>query len=175
MSTGDGPRPAKQGTSPGVRGHGHGAQPPAAGPPQAPLVTSPSGEPLPLAYRWLRAGGLYRLPPWTFLDDPGEVQRLRGEFVREVAPPNDTAVRDLVPFAERRDRDEVAGFAVDGGRVTVEVVLVALTWKGRPEQRGWPALQRFRDLWLFVREALLEDAQEWANEESLQRLLHPRQ
>jgi hypothetical protein len=141
--------------------------------PQAvpPLLVAPNGEPLPLAYRWLRANGLTRLVPWTFIDDPLEVQRLRGEFVREVTAPNDTVVRDLLPFAERKDRDEVAGFVVEGGRIREEVALVALTWRGRPEKPGWPALQRFEDLWVFAREALIEDAREWANEEGLQRLL----
>ena len=136
-----------------------------------PLLAAPNGEPLPLAYRWLRANGLHRLLPWTFVDSGEEVQRLRGEFVREVAAPNDTKVRDLLPFAQRKDRDEVAGFVVSGGRVTDEVALVALTWRGRPEKRGWPALQRFPDVWVFAREALLEDAKEWANEEGLARLI----
>jgi hypothetical protein len=145
---------------------------PAATPkPAAPLLVAPNGEPLPLAYRWLRANGLSRLVPWTFIDDPQEVQRLRGEFVREVTAPNDTVVRDLLPFAERKDRDEVAGFIVEGGRLKQEVALVALTWRGRAEKPGWPALQRFDDLWVFAREALIEDAREWANEEGLQRLL----
>jgi hypothetical protein len=136
-----------------------------------PLLTAPNGEPLPLGYRWLRANGVHRLVPWTFIDDPAEVQRLRGEFVREVAPPNDTPVRDLFPFAQRKDREEVAGFVVAGGQLLGEVVLVALTWRGRPEKAGWPAVQRFDDFWVFAREALLEDAAEWANEEGLQRLL----
>jgi hypothetical protein len=139
--------------------------------PLAPLLAAPNGQPLPLAYRWLRANGLQRLVPWTFIDDPLEVQRLRGEFVREVSAPNDTVVRDLLPFAQRKDRDEVAGFIVEGGRIHEEIALVALTWRGRPEKPGWPALQRFEDLWVFAREALIEDAREWANEEGLQRLL----
>ena len=144
---------------------------PAAEPAPQPLLTAPNGEPLPLAYRWLRANGVHRLLPWTFLDESEEAQRLRGEFVREVTPPNDTLVRDLCPFAQRKDRDEIAGFIVAGGQVTEEVALVALTWRGRPEKAGWPALQRFADLWIFAREALLEDAKEWANEEGLARLL----
>ncbi len=147
------------------------ARPPSARLPTAPLLVAPNGDPLPLPYRWLRANGLARLVPWTFIDDPQEVQRLRGEFVREVTAPNDTVVRDLLPFAERKDRDEVAGFVVEEGKLKQEVALVALTWRGRPEKPGWPALQRFDDLWVFAREALIEDAREWANEEGLQRLL----
>ena len=161
----------KAGSSPGLPAAI--APPPGPHPPPhpAPLLSAPNGEPLPLAYRWLRANGVSRLLPWTFIDDPEDAQRLRGEFVREVAPPNATPVRDLVPFARRRDRDEIAGFVVDGGRLTSEVALVALTGRGRPEKKGWPALQRFADFWAFAREALLEDASELANEESLARLL----
>ena len=146
-------------------------KPQAVEPAPEPLLTAPNGEPLPLAYRWLRANGLQRLLPWNFVDSGEEVQRLRGEFVREVAEPNDTKVRDLLPFAQRKDRDEVAGFVVSEGQVTEEVALVALTWRGGPEKRGWPALQRFADVWVFAREALLEDAKEWANEEGLARLI----
>jgi hypothetical protein len=167
------PPPGKFTSSPGRQTPAQGlpAASIAAPPPLLPLLTAPNGEPLPLAYRWLRANGVYRLLPWTFIDRADEAQRLRGEFVREVAPPNQTPVRDLFPFALRKDREEIAGFIVTDGMVGEEVALVALTWKGRAEKAGWPAVQRFHDLWAFVRDAMLEDSREWANEEGLGRLL----
>lgn len=138
-----------------------------------PLLVAPNGEPLPIAYRWLRAHGLAALRPWHFIDDAGQAQRLRGEFALEVAPPNESAVRDLAPFAQRLDRDDVAGFSLHGGVLTGEVCLVTLTWRGRPEQKGWPTLLCYKDFWAFAKEALLEDARDWANEEALARLLPP--
>ena len=172
MANPDKPKPApKATTSPGMARAAKPSSQPEMQPAPPPLLTAPNGHPLPLAYRWLRGNGVHRLLPWTFLDDADEAQRLRGEFVREVSAPNTTAVRDLFPFAQRKDRDEVAGFIVTEGHSTEEVALVALTWRGRPEKPGWPAVQRFADLWAFAREALIDDAQEWANEEALSRLL----
>ncbi len=138
-------------------------------PPQ-PLLRAPNGEPFPLGYRWLREHGLVGLRPWMFLDDADEAWRLRGEFVREVASPNRCPIRDLLPFAQRKDRDELAGFVVEGGKLTQEVALVHLSFKGRPERDRELLLKRFSDIWEFAKEALLEDARDWANEEALLRI-----
>ena len=135
-----------------------------------PLLTAPNGEPFPIGYRWLRVHGLVGLRPWMFVDSPAEAQDLRGEFVCEVAPPNRCPVRDLLPFAVRKDRDELAGFIVEGGKLTDEVALVHLSGKGRPERDRDLVVKRFADVWEFAREALLEDARDWANEEALARI-----
>ena len=135
-----------------------------------PLLTAPNGEPFPIGYRWLRAHGLVGLRPWMFVDSPAEAHELRGEFVCEVAPPNLCPVRDLLPFAVRKDRDELAGFVVESGQLTQEVALVHLSLKGRPERNRELLLRRFADVWEFVREAMLEDARDWANEETLARI-----
>lgn len=138
--------------------------------PRPPLVTAPNGQPLPIGYRWVRVHGLWGLRPWAFVDDPDEAQRLRGEFVREVAAPNTCPVRDLLPFAVRKDRDELAGFVVEGGRLTEEVALVHLSWRARAEAKRDLLVRRFPGFWEFAREALLEDARDWANEEALARV-----
>lgn len=135
-----------------------------------PLLTAPNGEPLPIGYRWLRVHGLVGLRPWMFVDSPEEAQELRGELVCEVAPPNLCPVRDLLPFALRKDRDEVAGFVVANGQLTQEVALVHLSFKGRPERDRELVVKRFADIWEFAREALLEDARDWANEAALSRI-----
>src|SRR3712207_5392333 len=89
-------------------------------------LLAPGPHALPFAYRWLRAQGVADLRPWFFLNSRGEA--LRDEFLREVAPPNPTRIRDIAPFATRLDRDDVAAFVVERGAVTDRVCVVHLTW-----------------------------------------------
>src|SRR5690242_20521671 len=102
---------------------------------------------MPLPYRWLHALRITRIPPWHFIDDPAEASRLRAEFLREVAAPNPSEVRDWMPFAHHQAQDDVAGFVLRDGVPTGEVRVVHLTWSGAAERPGWPGLDRYRDLW----------------------------
>jgi hypothetical protein len=44
---------------------------------------------------------------------------------------------------------------------------VHLTWTGRREQPGFPSVQRFRDLWTWVRDVMIPDGAEQADEGTL--------
>jgi hypothetical protein len=119
----------------------------------------------PLALRWIRAQGLGRLVPWHFVDDEARVAGLRAEYRVEVSGGSQPE-GDILPFAVRQDRDDVAAFVVEAGVVTEAVVIVHLTWKQGPELPGWPSVQRFRDFWSWLKVAI-DDTAEWASEEEL--------
>lgn len=77
-------------------------------------------------------------PRWGALQAPEELGGLRAELLRETAPPNAPAVRDLEPFCAATGSDDVAGFVVEDGRPTPHVAVVHLTWRGAPEAPGFP-------------------------------------
>jgi hypothetical protein len=133
-----------------------------------PKIKGPGNQPLPLGYRWIIANGVRGLSPWRFLESQPESEALRHEFLQEVAAPNSSLVRDVVPFARRTDCDDVAAFILDeSGEVTEQVCLVQLTWKSAPEVPGWPGMALYDDVWLWVSAVVLVDAQEAQSEEAL--------
>ncbi len=80
-----------------------------------------------------------------------------------------TPESDILPFARRHDRDDVAGFVVEEGRMTSRVVTAHLTWSRSPERSRFPTLERFADLWSWLKMAI-EESTEWCSEDELKRL-----
>lgn len=138
------------------------------------FLSAPGGVALPLPYRWIRASGLVRLPPWQFLETARQAQAFRKEFLLEISPPNRCVIKDWMPFARRQDTDDVAGFVLEQGKPTGTVAVVHLTWSGQPEQRGWPSIERYEDFWAWLRKDVLPTTREWASESALKELLTPR-
>jgi hypothetical protein len=130
------------------------------------MLTDDSFPPLPLELRWLLAHGLIRLTPWYFLES-GDERRglLRAEYKKEVRGGSQRE-RDVLPFAVRQDRDDVAGFVVEGGAVTTAIVTVHLTWAGRPEREGYPRIVRHCNIWEWMK-SVIDDTAEWCSEEDL--------
>src|SRR5262245_30793579 len=120
---------------------------------------------LPLELRWLRAHGLRGLTPWHFIDREDHRENLRAEFRKEVGGGSQPE-RDFLPFVRRQDEDTVAGFVVDGGKVGPAVIEVHLTWTGRAEREGFPSVDRFRDIWEWLKAAIDETAG-WCSEAAL--------
>lgn len=91
---------------------------------------------------------------WTLVD-ADEARGLRAELVREVSPPNQAPLRDMLPFARGGNGDDVAGVVLREGEPLATVCTVHLTWVRGPEQPGWPSLRLHPDPERFVGDALL--------------------
>ena len=122
---------------------------------------------LPLSYRWIRAHGIKSLTPWHLIDSNSEAEALRTEYQAEVAESRASIPSDLRMFARRQDCDDVAGFIVDDGQMTGAVVVVHLTWSGKPEPDGWPSLTRFADFESWMTQEVWPTSLEWMSEEEL--------
>ena len=80
--------------------------------------TLPSGDSLPLQYRWVRSGGIKRLLPWEFNDDEMWRESVRDSILRE------SNGFDCWPFASHCGRNEVAAFPLSNGSTDGSVVVV---------------------------------------------------
>ncbi|MCE9545542.1 MAG: hypothetical protein K8T25_08500 [Planctomycetia bacterium] len=108
----------------------------------------PSGESLPLQYRWWRANGISQLGPWIFIDD----EKWR-ESVRESIHKDSQGV-DCWPFASHSGRDEVAAFALSNGATNGSVVIFD---RDIFDNQTPGALESFPDFWTwFVKSAIAE-------------------
>jgi hypothetical protein len=114
-------------------------------------------QPLPFAYRWLVDQGLTRFGPWHFIEDQAASDAFRAELGREVAPPNPSTIKDFFPFAQHGGCDDFAGFVVRGGQITTEVLYVHLTFSGRTEMEGFPAMTLYEDLWGWLSDCVVEE------------------
>lgn len=125
----------------------------------------------PLSCRWLRGNGLKRMVPWHSCDDARRIDVLRKEYALEM-----DATSDILPFAERQDRDDIAGFLVVNGMVLDHVHTFHLTWAGKKDtywlRRGErpPPLNK-TDLPTFANwfaTVMMADSIEWMSEEDLE-------
>ncbi len=115
----------------------------------------------PLELRWVEANGFKGFVPWHLIDE-NQARGLRAELQRETATDFHT-VKDLLPFAARQDRDDVAGFVVEAGSVTDRVATVHLTWSGGPEVRGYPSIHVFDTFWEWLH-SCIDDTASWCDE-----------
>jgi hypothetical protein len=120
-------------------------------------LTEPDGQLMPLAFRWFVVHGLIWFKPWYFDYDASPERNVRRAFRIE------TGGRDLVPFAFRQDNDDMAGFEVIDGRMTDRVIAFHPSWT---EKLNLHIIDReFEDLWSFVRDMIISDMEDWANED----------
>ena len=114
---------------------------------------------LPLPLRWLRAHGLRGLTPWHFIDSSDQSAGLRAQFRREMRGGSQPE-QDFLPFAERQDCDDVAGFVVENGEILNAVIVVHLTWApaGAKLPTGVPTIHRYQNLWEWLKMAIDESS-----------------
>ena len=118
---------------------------------------------LPLAYRWLKANGFGGLLPWYFIE-PEQADALRKQYQAETGS-------DIIPFAQRQDNDDIAGFEVSEGQVKQAVNTTHLSWTGKREQQGWLRSQRSEDIFEWLSNTVLPATKDWMNEAELRDLL----
>lgn len=129
---------------------------------------------LPLSYRWLRANGVSRLVPWHFCDDPKHIAGLRAQYWLEM-----DGSSDVLPFAQRQDMDDIAGFIVVDGTIQDRVLTVHLSWARqrdmpwlKPGEQPPPVdLARFPSFQDWFSRVMLAESIEWQNEEDLAAIL----
>ena len=134
------------------------------------LPRLPSGEELPLPYRWIRAHGLQRLTPWLFVfDDQAFAQRWREKY-RQRHTRLCLAFRDAWPFASRQDRMEVAAFELRRGRATGKVIVVDEDFCDQWGGKVGGTLETYQSFMYWLASAL-SDAEVWMTEEDLADIL----
>jgi hypothetical protein len=112
---------------------------------------------LPFAYRWLVEQGLTQFGPWYFIEERADSDNFRAEFRKEVAAPNPASVKDFLPFARHAACDDFAGFVIRDQQVTKEVLVVHLTFAGRPELPDFPGMTCYEDIWAWLADGVIEE------------------
>ena len=118
---------------------------------------------LPLEFRWLLAHDFKGFTPWHLIDE-NLLNAYRAEFQKETG-------QDFYPFARRQDCDDFAGFRLENGEITSEVVVVHLTWSGRLEAPYNPITHIRKDAFEWLREDVLPETAMWVSEEDLEDIL----
>lgn len=125
------------------------------------LPLLPSGDQLPLPYRWIRAHGLRGVSPWHFdYDDEELIANWRKLYQQYTG-------KDAWPFAAYQHMFNTAAFPLQDGRTDGSVIVVDMdlfdTW-GETLPGG--TLQKFDSFsdWL---ESATSESQEWISEENL--------
>jgi len=132
-------------------------------------LRAPPALSLPLPLRWVRAHGLAGLTPWHFIDEEQEREGLRRQYRLEVSTGSQPWA-DVLPFARRQDRDDIAAFHVKDGIPQDLVLEIHLTWSAGPERPGYPGVQRYDDFWAWLQSAVADSGQ-WCNEDDLRHLV----
>lgn len=97
--------------------------------------------------------GLNYVSPWfDILETPDVGASLKAELLTELAPEHTLYGWGVELLARREDCDDVL-VELDNGHVAV----VQLTWKGRPEQGGFPRTELFWDKKDFWRRKMKND------------------
>jgi hypothetical protein len=123
----------------------------------------PSGDPLPLAYRWLRSHGLTGLTPWHFYDDESMARAWRETYRKETR-------KDAWPFASHQGRMEVAAFPLRCGRTDGKVVVVDTDIFDTMGGKSHGVIHTYSSFFAWFK-AAIQEAEEWMTEEDLADIL----
>ena len=128
------------------------------------ILCLPSGDPLPLAYRWIRAHGLRAITPWHFtFDDRAAVDFWRDRYSKATR-------EDAWPFASPQDRMEVAALPLRNGKADGSVIVVDTDiFDGKGTMSG-TILERYHSFIAWFSSALRESEQ-WMTEEELKAVM----
>lgn len=122
---------------------------------RAAMLLELDGYRYPLEYRWLRFHGFRGMTPWYCIDDVDEVTTVRKEFLLEVGR-GSIPVRDFLPFARAEHSDDYAGFVQADGKVTGEVCVAHLTFRGSAEVSDYPTHRIYPSLWEWLTRVFAE-------------------
>ena len=142
-----------------------------------PSLTTPSGEPMPVSYRWLVEFHTLNGTSWRLVAAALSAE-LRAEFQAETAAPNNSVLKDCLPFAqggEGGEGDDVAAFVLEEGRCTGAVVSVQLTFSKKPESEGWPGMWRHRSLWEWLAKQVIQQMEIYPDADIEELLNSPRE
>ncbi len=114
---------------------------------------------LPLEYRWITAQKFQGFLPWMF-QDPNDMENQRKEYQLETG-------LDLIPFAKRQDREDIAGFEVCNGQVNTQELTVHLTWSGKNESGNFPITMTSENIFEWIKFILIPSTLEYMNEADL--------
>jgi hypothetical protein len=118
---------------------------------------------LPIEYRWLKAHNFNVLTPWYFIE-PADSTGIRKEYQKETG-------QDILPFARRQDKDDIAGFKIINGEIQRIVLTVHLTWTSRLESKGFPSTRESSDMIEWIKDIMFPDSQDWMTEDGLDDIL----
>jgi hypothetical protein len=127
----------------------------------------PSGQPLPLAYRWIVAQDILEIHPWGFLDTE-EIEWWRDRYTA-------SAGKTIYPFAYNTDRMELAAFPVRCGSANGRVFIFDYDFDGNEEaaKRGNPGrpIKKFPSFQLWLRWVFDETFEYFMSEDILSGML----
>jgi hypothetical protein len=119
-------------------------------------LSGPLGQPLPIGYKWLCRSNVLKWTSWHLIPDQQTSDAFREELQKETASPNPSKVKDIQPFAQGGNGDDIAGFVLSNGTVQQSVVEVHLTWAKRPESEGWPGMALYSGLWEWLADSVIQ-------------------
>lgn len=110
-------------------------------------------------YSWLIKQGIMQLYPWDILSNENEDQsrEIKKEFTLETRNPNNSIIKNMVPFAVHQCQDDYAGFIVKNGEVTEKVLVVHLTWRGDTEINDYPDIVTYSTIWEWLEKRVVGD------------------
>lgn len=110
-------------------------------------------------YCWLIKQGIMQLYPWDILSKENEDQsrQIKKEFTIETRNPNNSVIKNIVPFAVHQCQDDYAGFIVKNGKVTEKVLVVHLTWRGDTEINDYPDMETYDTIWEWLEKRVVGD------------------
>ena len=103
-------------------------------------------------YSWFIKQNILVLYPWSILTSENEedFEGIRAEFRKETAVPNNSPVKDFLPFAVHQCVDDYAGFVIENEKVTEKVIVVHLTWRGDVELDSYPNITCYDSIWQWL-------------------------
>ncbi|HVY23715.1 MAG TPA: hypothetical protein VG962_10220 [Steroidobacteraceae bacterium] len=107
----------------------------------------------PPVYFEVRAANFVLLSPWFFFNSEEEPQmdNVREEYQVETGD-------DFLPFAYRGDRDDFAGFRIDQGQITGDVITVHIAWSRKREPSDFDTRKVSPSLIHWIRDVAMGDA-----------------
>ena len=119
---------------------------------------------LPLSFRWFVAQGLVHFQPWFIFDD-----LTKGAIARKAFKAENVQGRDVVPITHRQDCDDFAGFEIRDNVILENIIYFhpAFNYK----LNTGIVTSEHDTFWLFIREVIVPDMEDWASEEDLEDII----
>ena len=116
---------------------------------------------LPLEYRWLKAHNFNLLMPWYWVTEATRAQCLQKEY-------NVESNKEIIVFARRQDKDDIAGFEVVDSVIITRGLTVHLTWTNKLERAGYPVARATSSILKWINDVVFDDTKDWISEAELE-------